>query len=81
MPKPAPDYLRTLASIQHFANGCSHHANPIRWQSLAPDERSAASGVTGVARTVGASLSPIFTGLFLLESSLVESAIFHFRWG
>lgn len=30
-----------------------------------PDERSAAAGVTGVARTIGASLSPIFTGLFL----------------
>ncbi len=30
-----------------------------------PDERSAASGVTGVARTIGASLSPVFTGLLL----------------
>jgi predicted MFS family arabinose efflux permease len=27
-----------------------------------PDERSAAAGVTGVARTVGASISPAFTG-------------------
>lgn len=32
---------------------------------VAPDERSAASGVTGVARTIGASLSPVFTGIFL----------------
>ena len=32
---------------------------------VAPDERSAASGVTGVARTTGAALSPVFTGLFL----------------
>lgn len=32
---------------------------------VAPDERSAASGITGVARTVGASLSPVFTGMFL----------------
>ena len=30
-----------------------------------PEERSAASGVTGVARTTGASLSPVFTGLLL----------------
>lgn len=30
-----------------------------------PDERSAASGITGVARTVGASLSPVFSGFFL----------------
>jgi MFS family permease len=31
---------------------------------VAPDERSAASGITGVARTIGASLSPVFAGLF-----------------
>jgi MFS family permease len=30
-----------------------------------PDERSAASGVTGIARSVGASLSPVLTGIFL----------------
>ena len=36
-----------------------------------PDERSAASGVTGVARTVGASLSPLFTGLFLRDPALL----------
>jgi MFS family permease len=29
-----------------------------------PDERSAASGVTSIARSVGAALSPILTGLF-----------------
>jgi MFS family permease len=32
---------------------------------VAPDERSAASGITGVARTIGASLSPVFTGVFM----------------
>ena len=32
---------------------------------VASDERSAASGITGVARTIGASLSPVFTGVFL----------------
>jgi len=30
-----------------------------------PDERSVASGVTNVARTIGASISPVFAGLFL----------------
>jgi MFS family permease len=30
-----------------------------------PDERSAASGVTAIARSVGASLSPALTGIFL----------------
>jgi MFS family permease len=30
-----------------------------------PDERSAAAGITGVARTIGASLAPVFSGVFL----------------
>ena len=32
---------------------------------VSPEERSAASGVTSIARTVGASLSPVLAGLFL----------------
>jgi MFS family permease len=32
---------------------------------VSPDERSAASGVTGIARSVGAALSPALTGIFL----------------
>jgi MFS family permease len=43
---------------------------------VAPDERSAASGVTGVARTIGASLSPIFTGLFLSNPTLLGLPFF-----
>jgi len=38
---------------------------------VAPDERSAASGVTSVARTIGASLAPMFTGLLLASRSLM----------
>jgi MFS family permease len=36
-----------------------------------PDERSAAAGVTGVARTIGASLSPVITGVFLASPALL----------
>jgi len=43
---------------------------------VAPDERSAASGITGVARTIGASLSPIFTGLFLSNPVLAGLPFF-----
>jgi MFS family permease len=32
---------------------------------VAPDERSAAAGVTGIARSVGAAVSPLITGVFL----------------
>ena len=38
---------------------------------VAPDERSAASGITGVARTIGASLSPVITGVFIANPALL----------
>jgi len=38
---------------------------------VAPDERSAAAGVTGVARTIGAALSPVITGVFLANPALL----------
>lgn len=38
---------------------------------VAPDERSAASGITGVARTVGASLSPVLTGVFMANPAIM----------
>jgi MFS family permease len=40
---------------------------------VAPDERSAASGVTGVARTIGASLSPLFTGILFSNPALLSA--------
>jgi MFS family permease len=36
-----------------------------------PDERSAASGVTAIARSVGAAISPSLTGLFLANPALL----------
>jgi len=38
---------------------------------VSPDERSAAMGVTSIARSVGATLSPAITGLLLSVSSLI----------
>lgn len=37
---------------------------------VSPDELSAAAGITGVARTTGAALSPMFTGIFLANAAL-----------
>jgi MFS family permease len=37
-----------------------------------PEERAAASGVTGVARTTGAALSPLFAGLLFAHPSLIN---------
>ena len=41
-----------------------------------PDERSAAAGITGVARTVGASLSPVFAGPLLASAALASIPFF-----
>ncbi len=43
---------------------------------VAPDERSAASGVTGIARSLGSSLSPALTGLLFSIPSLFSVPFF-----
>jgi len=39
---------------------------------VSPGERSAASGITGVARTTGAAISPLFAGLLFSQPSLIN---------
>jgi MFS family permease len=39
---------------------------------VAPDERAAASGITGVARTLGAAISPLFAGFLFARPSLIN---------
>ena len=41
-----------------------------------PEERSAAAGITGVARTIGAAISPMFAGLLFARPSLVNVPFF-----
>lgn len=43
---------------------------------VSPDERSAASGVTAIARSIGASLSPMLTGLFFSIPILFSAPFF-----
>jgi MFS family permease len=43
---------------------------------VAPDERSAAAGITGIARTTGASLSPVFAGPLLANAALLSFPFF-----
>ena len=43
---------------------------------VSPDERSAASGVTSIARSVGAAISPSLTGIFLSIPSLISIPFF-----
>jgi MFS family permease len=41
-----------------------------------PEERSAAGGITGVARTAGAAISPFFTGLLFSRPLLIDVPFF-----
>jgi MFS family permease len=41
-----------------------------------PHERSAAAGITGVARTTGAALAPIFAGLLFARPALIDFPFF-----
>ena len=41
-----------------------------------PEERSAAGGITGVARTAGAAISPIFAGLLFSRPALIDVPFF-----
>jgi MFS family permease len=43
---------------------------------VSPDERSAAAGITGVARTTGSSLSPVFAGPLLAQAPLLNLPFF-----
>lgn len=43
---------------------------------VAPDERSAASGVTNIARSVGAAVAPSLTGIFLSLPGLLSAPFF-----
>ncbi len=43
---------------------------------VAPDERSAAAGITGIARTTGAALSPVITGPLLANAALLNLPFF-----
>ncbi|MFZ1641168.1 MAG: MFS transporter [Candidatus Contendobacter sp.] len=43
---------------------------------VAPDERSAASGITNIARSLGAALSPLLSGLLLAHPLLMNAPLF-----
>ena len=43
---------------------------------VGPDERSAAAGITGIARTSGASLAPVVTGPLLAHAALLNVPFF-----
>jgi MFS family permease len=43
---------------------------------VGPDERSAAAGITGIARTTGAALAPVLTGPLLASATLLSVPFF-----
>jgi len=42
---------------------------------VAPDERSAASGITNIARSIGAAASPLLSGLLLAQPALLNAPL------
>ena len=49
---------------------------PYTMAVVQPDERSAAAGIMGVARTIGASIAPMFVGLMFARPSLISLPFF-----
>ena len=43
---------------------------------VTPEERSAAAGITGVARTIGAAISPVFVGVMFARPALIDLPFF-----
>jgi len=43
---------------------------------VSPEERSAAAGITGVARTLGAAISPLFVGFLFARPALINVPFF-----
>jgi MFS family permease len=43
---------------------------------VSPDERSAAAGITGVARTMGAMVAPLLVGLMFARPALIDLPFF-----
>jgi len=43
---------------------------------VSPEERSAAAGIAGVARTIGAAISPLFVGFMFARPALVNAPFF-----
>jgi hypothetical protein len=43
---------------------------------VSPDERSAASGITTITRSIGASISPSLSGIFLANPFLINFPFF-----
>ncbi len=71
----------TLATVVLFARFSISQMDVPPRQSytmavVRPAERSAASGVTGVARTLGAALSPLFAGALFARPQLIDAPFF-----
>jgi uncharacterized membrane-anchored protein YitT (DUF2179 family) len=43
---------------------------------VSPEERSSAAGITGVARTTGAAISPLFVGFMFARPALINLPFF-----
>jgi MFS family permease len=71
VPSDYQEVLKTLISQMDVPTRESYTMAVVR-----PEERSAAGGITGVARTSGAAISPIFAGLLFSRPALIDVPFF-----
>jgi MFS family permease len=71
-------WLATLMLLVRFS--ISQMDVPTRQSYLmavvSPEERSAAAGIAGVARTIGAAISPVFAGFMFARPTLINAPFF-----
>ena len=65
--------------VEHFPDGRAHAAI-VCMAVVPPEERSAAAGVTGIVRTIGAAISPAIAG-FLIASPVTIDLLFFLAGG
>jgi len=77
---PLMPSLRLATTILLFRFSISQMDVPTRQSYtmavVRPEERSAAAGITGVARTVGASIPPMFVGLMFARPAWINAPFF-----
>ncbi len=69
--------LQVVAACCAYAPAGAAIDNVVAIKAVAtPEERAAAGGFTGVARTIGASISPFFVGLMFARPALWNLSFF-----
>ena len=73
---PAARHRRCSCSASPSPRWTCRRGSPTRWRWWPPTERSAAAGVTGIARTIGSSVAPLLAGPLFAVPALASVPFF-----